>query len=156
MEKFIEIAKIFISWVEGSNHHSVEELRIVNDLLLSLYSSAFKLKYHPDANELIESRIKHEEWDDIRKGLKDLPFDEYQEIFDTLDFTENSSVIGSLSDDLADIYRDLKPAIRKFENGQKVEAEDDIKRNFEIHWSKHTISALKAIRQYFENNSWGA
>ena len=154
MENFVAIAKQYISWVEGGNTRSIKDIEYVHDLLLSLYAAAFTLEYSPDASELEEERITHEGWEIIRRSFNGLPFDYYQEMFDPLDFSDSSPVVASLSDDLADIYRDLKPAIIAYDKGKIREAEDNIKRNFEIHWSEHAISALKAIRQYLENSVW--
>lgn len=154
MNAFIEIAKKYISWVEDKNRTSSDDLQYVHDLLLSLYASAFTLQYYPEVAELEEPRMDHEEWKSIRQSFNHLPFDYYQEVFDPLDLSDNSPVTASLSDDLADIYKDLKPAIIAYDKGKVREAEDYVKRSFEIHWSEHAISALKAIRQYFENNYW--
>lgn len=154
MKQFIEMAKQYAEWVEDYNRLSSEDLYYVHDLLLSLYSSAFRLQYYPEAAELKESRIDYEEWQAVRKSFVHLPFDYYQEVFNPLDFSENSTVTASLADDLADIYRDLKPAIIAYDSGNVRDAEDDLKRNFEIHWSQHAISAIKAIRQFFANTCW--
>ena len=154
MEKFVKIAKEYVSWVEDKNRKSSDDIQYVHDMLLSLYATAFTLKYHPETAELEEPRISHEEWKSIMQSFSHLPFDYYQEVFDPLDFSDSDPVTASLSDDLADIYRDLKPAVLAYDKGKVREAEDDIKRNFEIHWSEHAISALKAIRQYLETNIW--
>jgi Domain of unknown function (DUF5063) len=53
---------------------------------------------------------------------------------------------GSLADDLADIYRDLKKGLILSE---KTSAEDALwnwRLHFDFHWGNHAMSALKAIQ----------
>jgi hypothetical protein len=152
LHNFVTSAKEYISWVESNNSRTKRDMETVNELLLALYSNAFRLKYHPNADLIENISISHKDWKKIRESFNGLPIDEYQEIFDPLDLSDKSPVTASLSDDLADIYRDIKHALLAYEKGKTEEAEDDLRRNFEIHWGQHAISALKAIRQYFENN----
>ena len=152
LQNFVTSAKEYISWVESNNSRKNKDMETVNELLLALYSNAFKLQYHPNADAIENNSIDHKEWVKIRKSFNGLPIDEYQQIFDPLDLSDKTPVTSSLSDDLADIYRDIKPALLAYEKGETEKAEDDLRRNFEIHWGQHAISALKAIRQYFENN----
>lgn len=153
MEKFIEVAKNFISWVDAADHRSTEEMIVLNSIVLSLYSLAFDLKCYSDAEDLDGEGMTHEEWQEVRDRLKDLPFDNYKTIYNLLELNEDA-IVGSLSDDLADIYRDIKPLVGVFDRGQIKEAEDGLKMSFEIHWSQHSVSALKVLRQYLQNEVW--
>ncbi len=59
------------------------------------------------------------------------------------------SVCGDLADDLADIYRDIKPGLREWETGR----DECLQRavfdwrvaSFDDHWGIHAVSAMRAL-----------
>ncbi|MGA2569091.1 MAG: DUF5063 domain-containing protein [Terracidiphilus sp.] len=93
------------------------------------------------------SRQGHQEWkrpfDLLREKLGD--WDSYRLFFDPIGDTE--SIKGSLADDLADIYHDLKEMLVENEAGP-LSPEDRIwewRFSFRTHWGKHAIDALNVI-----------
>ncbi|PWA11191.1 hypothetical protein DCC39_09460 [Pueribacillus theae] len=54
-------------------------------------------------------------------------------------------VEASLSDDLLDIYIDVKRGILLYENRKYREAIWEWKLNFQIHWGNHTVDAMRAL-----------
>jgi hypothetical protein len=68
----------------------------------------------------------------------------YREIFDPFDASE-VEVMGSLSDDLQDIYRDVRSGLLKWDRGEAGAALWEWRFNFEGHWGEHTTSALRAL-----------
>jgi hypothetical protein len=72
-------------------------------------------------------------------------YDNYSEIFDPV--FENECVVGSLSDDLADIYTDLKGPMISFESGNKNDAIWQWKFNLKTHCGDHLVDSLRVIHR---------
>jgi hypothetical protein len=92
-----------------------------------------------------KARMSHEQWaqlyDRLKKTLGD--WDLYWQVFDPT--KNNEAIHGSLADDIADIYRDLKKGI---DNIHLAPPEDIVWKwrfGFSSHWGKHAIDALHVI-----------
>lgn len=72
-------------------------------------------------------------------------YDRYQEIFDPV--AENEAVTGTLSDDLADIYKDLKGPLLSFNQGHEADALWQWKFNLKTHCGNHLVDALRVIHR---------
>ena len=72
-------------------------------------------------------------------------YDNYSEIFDPI--FENEMVVGSLSDDLADIYADLKGPMISFESGRENDAIWQWKFNVKTHCGDHLVDSLRVIHR---------
>ena len=58
---------------------------------------------------------------------------------------DSPEVTGSLADDIADVYRDLRTGLRKWQRGESGGALWEWRFNFEAHWGQHADDALRAI-----------
>ena len=94
-----------------------------------------------------ETEMKQQEWgllyDSLKEKLGD--WDLYWMVFDPR--TDNEAIHGSLADDIADIYRDLKDGIGLKETN-KVPACEIIfewRFGFTSHWGQHAVNALRTI-----------
>ena len=76
---------------------------------------------------------------------------------DYFDITEllvdpQTPIVGDLADDLADIYRDIKPGLRAWDvNKMDYIAEiiyDWKEPLFRIHWGNHAVNALRALHNF--------
>ena len=79
-------------------------------------------------------------------------FDGYWEVFDP--YEEGAPVGGSLSDDLLDVYGDLRRGLALWEQGGvtkrgelRIAAIWEWRFQFEIHWGDHAIDALRALHR---------
>lgn len=72
-------------------------------------------------------------------------YDNYSEIFDPI--FENEIVVGSLSDDLADIYADLKGPMISFDSGRENDAIWQWKFNLKTHCGDHLVDSLRVIHR---------
>lgn len=63
--------------------------------------------------------------------------------------SDERPIFHSLADDLADIYRDLKPGLRAWETGHDRYLEMIVYNwktpSFGIHWGLHAVSAMRAL-----------
>jgi hypothetical protein len=89
--------------------------------------------------------ISTEQWNVIRDRFRKLPVDGYWTIFDPSKIEDKEAIYNELSDDLADIYRDIKYGLLLFDAGHFSEAIWEWKFNFKIHWGRHLSSAQKVI-----------
>jgi Domain of unknown function (DUF5063) len=97
-------------------------------------------------------RLSDAQWGQLYASLKvklgDLNL--YWEVWDPTKETE--AIYGSLADDFADIYRDLKEGLNLSE-GQQALPEDNIwhwRFGYYSHWGKHAIDALRTIHFLLE------
>jgi hypothetical protein len=92
-------------------------------------------------------RFNYEEWSQLFNALKEKlgNWNYYNEVFDP---TEDNEVIhGSLPDDIAGIYCDLKEGI-ELKDSDNVLPQDVIFKwrcGFYSHWGKHAIDALRTL-----------
>jgi hypothetical protein len=74
--------------------------------------------------------------------------DVYRQVFDPFEANERDVVAGSLSDDLGDIYRDLKRGVVEWSDAGPVGQQDIVwewRLTFESHWGQHLLSAMRAV-----------
>jgi hypothetical protein len=87
-----------------------------------------------------------EEWLRLSTSLREIfgPLDGYWELFDPTQKEE--PLFGSLAIDIAEVYLDLKDALRLQKSGAAL---NDIywewRFDFRSHWSKHATSALRVL-----------
>jgi hypothetical protein len=110
-----------------------------------------------DGTSQVPVRTKHrqslEEWSQLYNLLKEklVDWDSYRQVFDPT--RDNEAIFGTLADDLADIYRNLKEGIVASES-HRARPEDVIwswRFSFYSHWGKHAMDALLAIHFRLQN-----
>jgi hypothetical protein len=143
--EFVELARSFCALVEEHARLPVFAfLQEVHRLLPRLYSAALLLPDvgadAPDCNaRLSTSTLRH----DLCAKLGVLDY--YREIFDPCEGESEEPVVGSLSDDIADIYGDLAEGIVCWSAGNHDGAVWEWRMGFQTHWGKHLTSALRAL-----------
>jgi hypothetical protein len=142
---------------ESVPEDSAQWLRGVLLAVSQLYASAHLLPdvgIEDDTSDVPDSMdVGHEEWralfQQIQKilGSQDL----YWAYFDPTEpgDTSDEAICGSLADDLADIYRDIKPGLRAWEMESDICLTSIVfgwkQPNFESHWGVHAVSAMRAL-----------
>lgn len=107
---------------------------------------------HSSARE--RARSKGAQWGQLYNLLtaKLGDWNPYWQVFDPT--KEQEAIYGSLADDIADIYRDLKDGVILSESHQAL-PEDNIwhwRYGFHSHWGKHAMDALRTIHCLLEEN----
>jgi len=72
-------------------------------------------------------------------------FDLYSEVFDPC--VDESPVCGALSDDVLDIYADLRRGLVTYDEGRLGSAVWEWEFHFDHHWGQHAVDALRALRR---------
>jgi hypothetical protein len=164
--RFAAIANRFCSVVDSAS--SVER----TDLLLQIYRILPKLIDEAislpdvklsDSDDAIEGstqrasranvRRSAQEWRQLYNLLKEKlgDWDRYWQVFDPTE--DHEAISGTLSDDIADIYGDLKKGLVLIEM-HEVPPEDIIwnwRFLFYSHWGKHAMDALLAAHSRLQN-----
>lgn len=82
-----------------------------------------------------------------------IPFDMYGEVFHPLTIPPEEPVIGSIADDVMDIYRDVVTGLRAFERGDLDSASWTWGFTFVTHWGEHATGALRALHAWLAANA---
>jgi hypothetical protein len=152
IERFPLVAEEFCHFIENYNGHSRKQL--VQELtvrLARLCEVGARLPLVEPATEGVDSTPQSvashtEEWAKLSGSLRRFfgELDGYWELFDPTEKEE--PVFGSLATDIAEIYLDLKDALRLLKSGAAL---DDIhwewRFDFREHWSRHATRALKVL-----------
>lgn len=116
----------------------------LSELLPRLYAHAVALReLDPAPEEPALPRPTIEQWEELRRRLAST-LGEW-DIYPMRGESSQSVVRGILSDDLADIERDLRVGIGLADAGWEHEAEWAWKFSFDTHWGVHALDALRAI-----------
>ena len=166
IESFAIPVRQFCSVIEAaSTLERAEILGRVYPLLPKLMDQAIalprieKIEESADANSDDDlpksSRSTHEERRRLFKLLLEKlgDWDQYWVIFDPT--KDMDAILGSLADDLADIYFDLKEGLALHESGES-EPDQVIwewRFSFDIHWGEHALSALRTIHFRLQESS---
>ena len=111
--EFVAEARRFCAFIEGVNIRRdsafAKECLIV---LLHLYQQVLLLPDNDPCEPERCVRIPHEEWQAIRERAGDrIEHDYYWEVFEPFAENRPNPIYGSISDDLADIWHDLKTGL---------------------------------------------
>ena len=167
-DRFSVIANQFCSVVDSaSSLDRMELLSRLYPILPALISEAIGLpEISSSDNDELQGKSKlgsfrisglsEQEWGKLYNFLKEKlgDWDLYHQVFDPTEDSE--AVFGTLADDIADIYRDLKGGLVFRETHQGLPDEDAIwtwRLLFYSHWGKHAMDALLTIHFRLQNGS---
>lgn len=168
-ERFAPVAQRYCSLVDSrSALEKPEFLLQIYRMLPELIAEAIRLQevvFGDDENEeqdarLRQIRVKTEmnqvEWGQHYTSLKEKlgDWNLYWQVFDPR--TDNEAIYGSLADDIADIYRDLKNglALRESNEVSAYIIVFDWQFKYWSHWGKHAIDALRVIHFILEERTY--
>ena len=105
------------------------------------------------SNKRVRAPMSPDEWNKLYELLKEKLGDAnlYWTIFDPTE--TNEAIYGSLADDIADIYRDLKEGLVLTEKRAATPEEViwDWRFGFYSHWGDHAINALRTIHNLLDD-----
>ena len=151
---FVKSANIFCELVSdvGDLKRSQFLLKL-QELLPWLYLHALALpELEPFYDEGNEKFVSEEEYDHIRVLLanKFAYLDDYPEISGLESSDSGTPVVSYLSEDISDIFQDLKDFISLYRLGNNEIMNDsiwEIKLNFERYWGQKLVNSLRYIHQ---------
>lgn len=151
---FAKSAQEFCSLLEKSA--SVSDREFVQQaayLLATLYAAGLSLPTldnEPEEQQasIEDTSFEHTSEIERQTGQKLGKHNLYWEFFDPYD--QSSPLTNTLSDDLSDIYGDIKRGLIAYQKGTARSVSAAVwewKFHFIIHWSDHAVDALRAIHR---------
>ena len=117
--------------------------------ILRLYTTALLLPAREPLTIGSLNRIDAGSWQLTRERIgRKLARESYWEIFEPLEQEQPESLCGSLSDDLADIWRDVKEGIVAIDMGGETLIDEAVwhwRSSLESHWGHHAVGAIGAL-----------
>ena len=157
IDSFVDLASSYCSLIEHSDEYSTEDFMTrVREILPLLYHRGLGLPELEITDQDIDGAISHDEWSEMFTSLqRKLGInDHYWEVYDPLKTDHDDPVAACLSDDLADIWRDLKDGLSHWTDCS-AKARQQIVWNwhfsFHCHWSDHLVDALRVINRQLEH-----
>ncbi len=157
---FLESTQKYCTFIESFvSQDSVSFLVLTHRHLLNLYQGAITLQSFGFERDIM---VEDPTSESFQKELVVLttsrlsPYRYYWHQFDPVKESKDDLVCGDLVDDLVDIYKDLKNALRVYtakKPGAKNVALIDFKNSFNYHWGRHCINALYGIHYFIQDNN---
>lgn len=151
VDSFIAVAGEYCDWLEAPPLSMAQEHFAATGLVARLYASAIQLpNVGPDYLPLIPqvpalTRFQEEA---VRLRLRSFPFQHYWEVFHTLTTEAEEPCLGDITDDLGDVYRDVKEGMLALELSGRHLAVWHWRSTFSVHWGRHASSALRALHEF--------
>lgn len=149
-------AQAFVELIEGRGRTSPAEwLAQVHMRLPELYAAALALgEVEPATSEANPRAMSQEEWASVYADICGVlgKWNYYWLVFDPYIDSDREAVCGSVADDLADIYRDLRDGLENVKSVGKVRPNNvfwEWRSDFRSHWAAHATGALRALSTAF-------
>lgn len=150
---FLRTARSFCRYIEKGKGKNKRFIKKIQFYLVDLYKYAMLIEPIDVKYDFKKSSMTT--YDNYMKIVNlimpRLPVEYYWEVHDPYDEKKHEPVCGSLSDDIADIYGDIKKELNNFDIGT-IEAQEHavfiLRLMFMSHWGDHLTSALKALHWY--------
>jgi hypothetical protein len=141
VEYFAEGARQYCTFIETAHKYPITERLITfATLLAELYAAGLRLPDVEPTDDAASAKSSLQNWE----GLGDLTL--YWEVGDPYQW--EAPVVGSLSDDLLEIYHDLKRGLAFLEQGGNANAAAwEWRSNFAKHWGEHAVDALRILHR---------
>ena len=153
--EFVAVANEFCKYAEHASRLKGDELlRILQRILPLMYIKASLLPqlnpYFEDGNEKF---ITESDWmvvhDTLRKKFGTA--DDYLEVFDEKAKETDGPILCAISENMADIYQDIKDFLLLYQTGTAEVMNDAIwecRLNFESYWGQKLLNAMRAVHKF--------
>jgi hypothetical protein len=152
---FVAIANECCKYIEHSSElDGTEMLKIFQRLFPLLYLKASVLPaFTPVFDEGNEKFVTEEDWNSIHNTLisKFGSANDFPELFDARYTETEGTVVGSLAENITDIYQDLKDFLILYQTGTEEIMNDALWEcilNFESFWGQKLVNSLRAIHRF--------
>lgn len=150
--EFVTVANEFCLFIESTDSISREDfVSKIQKILPLLYLKATLIpKIESTFEEVNEKFVTEEEWNLVHKKLatKLGKFDDYLEVFDPLMAESDKPIVASISENLSDIYQDIKDFLMLYRIGTLEYMNDGLwecYENFLNYWGQKLVNVLRAI-----------
>ena len=153
--EFVAVANEYCKYAEHASEIKGDELlRILQRILPLMYLKASLLPaletYFEDGNEKF---VMESDWNQVHDSFRKQfgTADDYPEVFTALSPDTDTPVMSGISEDLADIYQDMKNFLLLYQTGTTEVMNDatwECRMNFENYWGQKLVNSLRAIHRF--------
>jgi len=153
--EFVAVANEFCKYaVHASELNGDEMLKIMQRILPLMYLKASLLPqldpFFEDGNEKF---VTEADWTAINETLKKKfgTANDYLEVFDEKINDSEGPVVASISEDMTDIYQDIKDFLLLYQTGTGEVMNDAVwecRMNFENFWGQKLVNSMRAIHKF--------
>ena len=144
-QHFADAARAYVAWAECPTvHGELREAFTARRLLARLIAGVVELPRERADSEAPD--IPAEDQRRVFERFGRLPFNYYSECFDPLVVPAEEPVVADLADDLADVWRDVKAGLLRYDAGDEAGAAWHWTLHFSAHWGLHATAALYALQ----------
>jgi len=157
IEAFAVEALAYERWLLDGTDQDAVSARECLLRLLGLYRAGLSLPCArpSELNHASEvEQLGEQGWRKAFEASKRLPLDIYSEVFNpTAVHPGDQPSVGSICDDLADVYGDVWAGLRAFERGDRAAALWQWSFGLHSHWGAHATSAIRALHWWLRENA---
>lgn len=153
--EFVAVANEFCKYAEHASELKGDELlKILQRILPLMYLKASLLPrlepYFEDGNEKF---VTENDWIRVHANFRDKfgTADDYLEVFDDKVKETEGAVVTTISENMADIYQDIKDFLLLYQTGTSEVMNDAIwecRLNFETFWGQKLVNSMRAIHSF--------
>ncbi len=154
--EFVMSANEYCKWIEEADQSDSNEfIRSSLQMLSRVYNTFIAIEeMEPLMESSNEKFVTEQDWSLIYQEVMNLlgKHNEYLRIADDDEFDRTDLVPHKISEDLADIYQDLKNFTMQYRQGIEEIMNDavwEVMDNFENYWSVKLLNALQALNRLF-------
>ena len=153
--EFVAVANEFCKYAEHAGELRGDELlKILQRILPLMYLKASLLpKLEPFFEDGNEKFVTENDWVRIHDNLREKfgTADDYREVFDDKAKETDEAVVSSISENMSDIYQDIKDFLLLYQTGTNEVMNDAIwecRLNFENFWGQKLVNSMRAIHSF--------
>jgi len=153
--ELVAVANEFCKYTEHASEIKGDEmLHIMQRILPLMYLKASLLpKLDPFFEDGNEKFVTEGDWIDINEILKEKfgTANDYLEVFDEKLNDSDGPVVSSISENMADIYQDMKDFLLLYQTGTGEVMNDAVwecRMNFENFWGQKLVNSMRAIHKF--------
>lgn len=153
--EFVAVANEFSKYTEHASELKGDELlKILQRILPLMYLKASLLpQLNPFFEDGNEKFVTESDWIQIQDTLKEKfgTANDYLEVFDERMSESEGPVISTISENMADIYQDIKDFLLLYQTGTVEVMNDAVwecRMNFENFWGQKLVNSMRAIHRF--------
>jgi hypothetical protein len=153
--EFVAVANEFCKYAEQASRLKGDELlKILQRILPLMYIKASLLpQLEPFFEDGNEKFVTEDDWFGLRDTLRKKfgTADDYLEVFDERTADTDGPVVASISENMTDIYQDIKDFLLLYQTGTNEVMNDAVwecRMNFENFWGQKLVNSLRAIHRF--------
>jgi len=153
--EFVAVANEYCKYAEHASELKGDELlKIMQRILPLMYLKASLLpQFEPFFEDGNEKFVTESDWVSLNDILKEKfgTANEFLEVFDNKAEETGSPAVSTISENMTDIYQDMKDFLLLYQTGTREVMNDAVwecRLNFEEFWGQKLVNTLRAIHKF--------